>query len=90
MLGRGVVLKLPGDIVRYANEVFSQMGKALKRQFLPWLFLLPTVLGFIVFSWYPIVLGLIVSLQKYHPIRPPNLWVGELRKPIFRSLFVTA
>lgn len=73
------------------NEVFSQMGKTLKRQFLPWLFLLPTVLGFIVFSWYPIVLGLIVSLQKYHPIRPPQfVGLANFETLFSDPLFVTA
>ncbi|MGE5598701.1 MAG: carbohydrate ABC transporter permease [Bacteroidota bacterium] len=42
---------------------------------LAWAFLAPAVLSFALFSWYPIIKGLVVSVQRFHPIKPP-VYVG--------------
>src|SRR5690554_472892 len=66
-------------------------SKVGRKQLLPWLFLFPVVLGFIVFSWYPIILGLVVSFQEYHPLRAPKFVGMENFATLFSDpLFLTA
>lgn len=48
--------------------LITRLRKTISKQTVPWLFLLPAVLLFAVFAWYPIILGLIVSLQKFQAV----------------------
>lgn len=49
--------------------------KYLRDNSIPYLFLLPALLIFTTFCWYPIVRGFVVSFQKYDLLNPPQ-WVG--------------
>ncbi|CAA9562885.1 MAG: N-Acetyl-D-glucosamine ABC transport system, permease protein 1 [uncultured Thermomicrobiales bacterium] len=71
-------------------------GRAARRAHLvravtAYLFLLPALLAFALFAWYPIVRGLIVSFQEVNLVDPPR-WVGleNFRQLIDDPLFVTA
>lgn len=70
---------------------WGRFGRAVQGQIIPWLFLMPALLVFATFSWYPIILGAVVSFQEYHPLRPPR-WVGfENFQTLFSDpLFATA
>jgi len=57
---------------------------AFQRNLVAYLFLLPALIVFSVFSWYPIVRGLILSFQKVNLLAPP-VWVGLQN---FRVLFL--
>lgn len=48
---------------------------ALRRNAIGYLFLLPALLAFATFSWYPIVRGFIISFQKYDLVKGAE-WVG--------------
>ncbi len=48
---------------------------AVRRNFSSYLFLLPALLVFALFVWYPIVLGFIMSFQNVDMITPA-IWVG--------------
>lgn len=61
-----------------------QLFYAFQRNLVAYLFLLPALLVFSVFSWYPIVRGLILSFQKVNLLTPP-VWVGLQN---FRVLFL--
>ena len=47
----------------------------LRRNLTGYLFLLPALLIFAIFVWYPIVLGFVMSFQSIDMINPPS-WVG--------------
>lgn len=49
--------------------------KHLRDNLIPYLFLLPALLVFTTFCWYPIVRGFVVSFQKYDLLNPPT-WAG--------------
>src|SRR5579859_352343 len=62
----------------------SRQGKlAGWRNLTGYLFLLPAVLVFALFVWYPVILGFIISFQNVDLINPP-LWVGWLN---YRHMF---
>ncbi len=48
---------------------------SLRRNAVGYLFLLPALLAFATFSWYPIVRGFIISFQKYDLVKGAE-WVG--------------
>ncbi|WP_329366470.1 sugar ABC transporter permease [Streptomyces sp. NBC_00669] len=50
-------------------------GTAARRQFTAWLFLLPAVLVFGLFAWWPIVRSLLLSFQRTNLV-DPAVWVG--------------
>lgn len=56
-----------------------------------WMFLLPALLAFGLFSWYPIVRGLTLSFQKVNLVDPPK-WIGfdNFRFVLNDPLFFTA
>lgn len=49
--------------------------KHMRDNIVPYLFLLPALLVFTTFCWYPIVRGFVVSFQKYDLLNPPQ-WIG--------------
>jgi len=63
----------------------------LRRHAVGLLFLLPALLAFAVFAWYPIVRGLIISFQKVNLVDPP-VWIGlrNFRLLLNDPLFWTA
>lgn len=48
---------------------------ALRKQFTAWLFLVPTLLIFGLFAWWPIVRSLLISFQRTNLV-DPAVWVG--------------
>ena len=53
----------------------SVMRGAVRHQLVAFGFLLPALLLFLLFSWYPIVNGMILSFQRVDLVRPAE-WVG--------------
>ncbi|WP_405699382.1 sugar ABC transporter permease [Streptomyces sp. NBC_01383] len=58
-------------------------GTGARRQFTAWLFLVPTLLVFGLFAWWPIVRSLLLSFQRTNLVEPA-VWVGLDN---FRTLF---
>ncbi|WNI30842.1 sugar ABC transporter permease [Streptomyces sp. ITFR-6] len=76
----------PADVSKeHAPRVLqpSRRGTGVRRQLTAWLFLVPTLLVFGLFAWWPIVRGLLISFQKTNLVEPA-VWVGLDN---FRSLF---
>jgi multiple sugar transport system permease protein len=55
----------------------QKLWPALRRNLGGYLFLLPALLIFALFVWYPIVLGFVMSFQNVDMINPAR-WVGLL------------
>lgn len=58
-------------------------GTGARKQFTAWLFLVPTLLVFGLFAWWPIVRSLLLSFQQTNLVEPA-VWVGLDN---FRTLF---
>ncbi|MEU9318461.1 sugar ABC transporter permease [Streptomyces sp. NPDC048295] len=58
-------------------------GTGSRRQFTAWLFLVPALLVFGLFAWWPIVRSLLLSFQRTNLVEPA-VWVGLDN---FRTLF---
>ncbi|MBO0913704.1 carbohydrate ABC transporter permease [Streptomyces laculatispora] len=58
-------------------------GTGARKQFTAWLFLVPTLLVFGLFAWWPIVRSLLLSFQRTNLV-DPAVWVGLDN---FRTLF---
>ncbi|MFE6664922.1 carbohydrate ABC transporter permease [Streptomyces sp. NPDC057697] len=58
-------------------------GTGARRQLTAWLFLVPALLVFGLFAWWPIVRSLLISFQKTNLVEPA-VWVGLDN---FRTLF---
>ncbi|WLQ40082.1 sugar ABC transporter permease [Streptomyces laculatispora] len=58
-------------------------GTGARKQFTAWLFLVPTLLVFGLFAWWPIVRSLLLSFQRTNLVEPA-VWVGLDN---FRTLF---
>jgi multiple sugar transport system permease protein len=54
---------------------FRKRRQAIRRSFSGYLFLLPAILIFGLFVWYPVVLGFTISFQSIDMINP-STWVG--------------
>ncbi|GCF07038.1 carbohydrate ABC transporter permease [Dictyobacter arantiisoli] len=65
--------------------------RAIRRSWAGYLFLLPALATFLIFVWYPIVLGFVMSFQNVDMINPPA-WVGWLnyQRVLSDPLFVIA
>ncbi|MFJ1829079.1 sugar ABC transporter permease, partial [Streptomyces sp. NPDC088178] len=50
-------------------------GTGSRNQFTAWLFLVPALLVFGLFAWWPIVRSLLLSFQKTNLVEPA-VWVG--------------
>ncbi|GCE02970.1 carbohydrate ABC transporter permease [Dictyobacter aurantiacus] len=51
------------------------VGKVIRKNLVAYLFLLPALLGFALFSVYPIISSFIIGFQYYDMVNPPR-WVG--------------
>ncbi|GAA1361607.1 carbohydrate ABC transporter permease [Streptomyces beijiangensis] len=65
------------------RAVDRRRGGALRKQLTAWLFLVPTLIVFGLFAWWPIVRSLLMSFQKTNLVEPAT-WVGLDN---FRALF---
>lgn len=54
---------------------FQKIKRAIRRSWVGYLFLLPALLVFLIFVWYPIALGFVMSFQSIDMINPPA-WIG--------------
>ena len=80
-MGNGVATRTaPAGLARRPRTVSRHL---VARNLTAYLFLLPALVLFALFSWYPIVRGLVVSFQRVDLVRPPE-WVGLAN---FRLLF---
>lgn len=69
----------------------ARLRRALARNSVAYLFLLPAIMLFATFSWYPIMRGFVVSFQRIDLIHAPE-WVGltNFRLVLNDPLFVRA
>ena len=51
-------------------------GKSFKYKLAPWVFLLPALISFTLFKYYPIVMGMLVSFYNLDIVNPPGKFVG--------------
>ncbi|GGV86445.1 sugar ABC transporter permease [Streptomyces gelaticus] len=61
----------------------ARRGTGVRKQLTAWLFLVPALLVFGLFAWWPIVRSLLISFQKTNLVEPA-VWVGLDN---FRTLF---
>lgn len=68
-----------------------RLKQGIRRNLSGYLFLLPALLVFAVFVWYPIILGFAMSFQSIDMINPPA-WVGweNYRRVLSDPLFAVA
>src|SRR6202165_5438543 len=57
------------------TPAIQKVKRGIKRDLSGYLFLLPALLIFVLFVWYPIVMGLLMSFQSVDLINP-TAWVG--------------
>ena len=69
----------------------QKLKRVIRRNWVGYLFWLPALLVFLIFVWYPIVLGFLMSFQSFDMINPPT-WIGweNYRRVIADPLFATA
>jgi multiple sugar transport system permease protein len=75
----------------HSASPISRLRRALARNTVPYLFLLPALVIYALFAWYPIVKEFILSFQNVSFINP-NTWVGfdNYRNLFDDPLFQTA
>ena len=61
--------------VSQKRNVPEKLKRGIRRNFSGYLFLLPALLIFALFVWYPVVLGFAISFQNVDMINP-SAWVG--------------
>lgn len=66
-----------------AHPLPRRRGTGARKQFTAWLFLVPALLVFGLFAWWPIVRSLLLSFQRTNLVEPA-VWVGLDN---FRTLF---
>jgi multiple sugar transport system permease protein len=71
--------------------LIQKFKRVIQRNWVGYLFLLPALLVFLIFVWYPIVLGFIMSFQSVDMLNPPT-WVGwtNYQRVIADPLFAIA
>lgn len=86
---QGVLLEAPDSAKR--SSIWQKVKSFLRRNLAAYLFLLPALLIFALFVWYPIVLGFVMSFQSIDMINPAS-WVGwtNYREVITDPLFAIA
>ncbi len=57
------------------TQTIQKVKRGMRRNLSGYLFLLPALLIFVLFVWYPIVMGLLMSFQSVDLINP-TAWVG--------------
>ena len=48
----------------------------VKSKIVAWMFIIPGLLAFTLFKYYPILLGFVVSFFKYDIVNPPGVFIG--------------
>lgn len=73
------------------RSILRRLKRGLRRNLSGYLFLLPALLIFALFVWYPIILGFLMSFQSIDMINPAS-WVGwvNYRHVLTDPLFVVA
>lgn len=73
------------------RSLLQRLKQGARRNLSGYLFLLPALLIFALFVWYPIILGFIMSFQNIDMINPAN-WVGwdNYRRVFSDPLFAVA
>lgn len=73
------------------RSILQRLKRGGRRNLSGYLFLLPALLIFALFVWYPIILGFLMSFQSIDMINPAN-WVGweNYRHVLTDPLFVVA
>lgn len=76
---------------RGAQTLLQRVKQGMRRNLSGYLFLLPALLVFALFVWYPIILGFIMSFQSIDMINPAS-WVGwdNYRHVLSDPLFTVA
>ncbi len=59
----------------HERQMMRKFNQAVQRNLNGYLFLLPALLAFALFVWYPIILGFVMSFQSIDMINPAT-WVG--------------
>src|SRR5256885_2084059 len=70
-----------------------KLQQVIQRNLSGYLFLLPALLVFALFVWYPIVLGFVMSFENVDVVNPANtVWVGwgNYRHVLADPLFAVA
>src|SRR3984893_8826230 len=57
------------------RQMWQKVKRVMRRNLSGYLFLLPALLVFALFVWYPLILGFIISFQNVDMINPA-IWVG--------------
>lgn len=72
-------------------QAMQKVKRGMRRNLSAYLFLLPALLIFVLFVWYPIVMGLLMSFQSVDLINP-TVWVGwaNYREVLADPLFAIA
>jgi len=72
----GVAMLAAGLLIRRKLKQLRGMGRLARREmFFGYLFVLPCILGFLIFTAGPIISSFIISFCDYDVLHPP-LWVG--------------
>lgn len=84
-------LSLHTSAAQEEQSLLRRLKQGVRRNLSGYLFLLPALLIFAVFVWYPIILGFAMSFQSIDMINPPA-WVGwaNYRRVLSDPLFAVA
>lgn len=52
------------------------LNRGMKKKKSRWLFILPALIAFLVFKYYPILMGMAITLFKYDIMKPPGQFIG--------------
>jgi multiple sugar transport system permease protein len=76
---------------RPPNSLSVKVLRAIRRNLTSYLFLLPALVIFALFVWYPVILGFVMSFQRVDMLSPAT-WAGwtNYRHVVADPLFLTA
>ncbi|HEY5002997.1 MAG TPA: sugar ABC transporter permease [Ktedonobacteraceae bacterium] len=74
-LSRNLLTRGQVRTVSHKRNAPEKLKQGIRRNFSGYLFLLPALLVFALFVWYPVVLGFAISFQNVDMINP-SAWVG--------------
>lgn len=66
------VQESPALVKREKPPMLFRIKTAVKRNYIGWLFIMPTVLGILFFTMYPMVASLVYSFFDYNVVDPPH------------------
>lgn len=83
---------MPRIAATTVHKLPGMFGHAVRRNLAAYMFLLPAIVLFLMFSWYPIINGFIISFQSIDLISGVNSFVGlnNFRVVLSDSLFYKA